>query len=99
MYKLETKALLVIYNRKEAFLLDQNGHTKYTFDQDSSLVYLSPVNDDEFYAAEFTKGLIHYQLDHETKNIKAIRTLTGSTIGLPGKMKYVVDVNLNFLEK
>lgn len=52
MYKLENKALLVIFNKNRAYLLNEIDYEDYTFSEISSIVHLQETGkDNEFYAA------------------------------------------------
>lgn len=59
-------------------------------------MHLVPLNALEFYAAEFSKGLVHYKLVPADKRIEVVRHITGESLGFKGEFSYVVDVNINF---
>ena len=69
MYKLGDKGLLVINNKRKAYLLGQLDYEDFQFAETSSIMHLVPLNDLEFYAAEFNKGLVRYKLVPEEKRI------------------------------
>ena len=59
-------------------------------------MHLDALSGDEFYAAEFMKGLSHYKMDHDSKKIKLVQRIKGQDVSLPDQFKYVVDVSLAF---
>jgi hypothetical protein len=69
MYALGQKGLLVVYNKPMVFLLDKIGYTNYELPEASSIVHLTELNGQEFFAAEFAKGLTHYRLNFDTAKI------------------------------
>jgi len=63
MYKLGGRGMLVIYNKKIVYLLNQLDYEDYTLPDISNIVHLQELNNEEFFAAEFMKGLTHYKLN------------------------------------
>lgn len=52
LYQLETRALLVIFNKNRAYLLNQIDYDDYTLPEPSSIIHLQHTGKDlEFYAA------------------------------------------------
>ena len=45
------------------------------------------------------KGLSHYKMDHNNKQIKLVQRIQGEDVNLPDKFKYVVDVSLAFFNE
>jgi len=97
LYKVGKKGLLVIYNKRIAYLLGPNSYEKYYFKEPETIVHLAALSPDEFYTAEFMKGLAHYKINHNTKKIELVKKIKGNSIGLDGNFKYVVDVSLAFI--
>jgi len=57
------KGLMVINNKKQAYLLGQTGYEVYQFDTPSSIVHLATTDGQYFWAAEFMKGLTRYRIN------------------------------------
>ena len=71
----------------------------YYFEEATAIVHLDALSGDEFYAAEFMKGLSHYKMDHSNKQIKLVQRIKGEDVNLPNQFKYVVDVSLAFFHQ
>lgn len=98
LYQLETRALLVVFNKNRAYLLNQIDYDDYTLPEPSSIVHLQQTGKDlEFYVAESLKGLAHYRLNPQTKKIELIKRFTGKDLQLEEKFSYIVDINLRLL--
>lgn len=97
LYKLETRALLVVFNRNRAYLLNQIDYEDYTLPEPSSILHLQETGSKmEFYAAESLKGLAHYRLNPQTKKIELLKMFTAESLKLK-EFSYIVDVNLRLL--
>jgi hypothetical protein len=99
LYQLETRALLVVFNKNRAYLLNQIDYEDYTLPEPSSIIHLQQIGSAlEFYAAESLKGLAHYRLNAQTKKVELVQRFTGTSLGLGEQFSYIVDVNLRLLD-
>lgn len=75
--------------------MDEEGYTDLTLPHAAKIIHLVALNENEFMAACFRMGLIHYKIDFDKKAVEVVRQYTGESIGL-GKntFKAVVDVSL-----
>ena len=83
MYKLaKDRAILLIHNKPNAFLLNNLDYEDYLLPSPSSIVHLDPLSQDFFLAAEFSRGLALYRLDHTHKTVEVVRRIAGEDVGL-----------------
>lgn len=98
LYQLETRALLVVFNKNRAYLLNQIDYDDYTLPEPSSIIHLQQTGTGlEFYAAESLKGLAHYRLNVQGKKIELVKRFTAESLNMEGKFGYIVDLNLRLL--
>ena len=73
---------LHIHNKPNAFLLNNLDYEDYLLPSPSSIVHLDPLSQDFFLAAEFSRGLALYRLDHTHKTVEVVRRIAGEDVGL-----------------
>jgi hypothetical protein len=98
LYQLETRALLVVFNKNRAYLLNQIDYEDYTLPEPSSIIHLVQTGKNlQFYAAESLKGLAHYRLNTQTKKVELVKRFTADSLKINGTFSYIVDLNLRLL--